>query len=377
MASIYIHIPFCRHRCGYCDFYSVGSLERRGEVVEGIKQELEQQKGYFGDTDNTLQTIYFGGGTPSVCSPAELQSVVDKIAEIWDISAVSEITIEANPDDLTQEYIVELAGTHINRLSIGIQSFDDQDLLLMNRHHTGRQAAQAVARAQAAGFDNITVDLIYGIPQMSLSTWRDNIAKAIDLGVQHISAYHLSIEPGSAFARQIKSGKLSVVDEAVSEQQYEILHQMLTTAGFEHYEISNFARLSFRARHNSAYWSGDPYLGVGPSAHSFNGNERRWSHNSVKNYAWGVGDGTIYETETLSPADKINEYVMIALRKSEGISIAQFADRFGVSASKVLLTASQPLLANGLLALRDDQLTIPFDKFLISDSIVCQLFIEQ
>ena len=371
MAGIYIHIPFCKRKCGYCDFYSCTRLELRGEVLAEILRELEAELGFIGDVP--LRTIYFGGGTPTVYEPEQLQAVIAKVRKLWDCSGVEEITVEANPDDLTPEYLRALAGTDANRLSIGIQSFIDRDLRLMNRRHTAQTALGAVREAQEAGFRNITIDLIYGIPGMAAAEWQSNIETAIGLGVQHISAYHLTIEEGTPFGRQAAAGKLRPVDEPASEEQYLMLHGMLTAAGFEHYEISNFARPGFRAAHNSAYWQGEPYLGVGPSAHSFNGSVRRSSASSVEAYLSARQDG--YTSETLTPKDRYNEFVMISLRTSEGLDTDVMAQKFGPAGVAAFAASAARHVASGLLVQSDGRYFIPAERFLVSDVVIADLFI--
>ncbi len=371
MAGIYIHIPFCASKCGYCDFYSCTRLELRDAVLAEIGRELEAERGFLGNAP--LRTIYFGGGTPSVCTPEQLQEVIDRVRGLWDCSGVEEITVEANPDDLTPEWLHALAATDVNRLSIGVQSFIDRDLRLMNRRHTARAAIDAVGEAQRAGFGNITVDLIYGIPGMSLAEWWANIETALGLGVQHISAYHLTIEDTTPFGRQAAAGQLTPIDERASEEQYLLLHAMLTAAGFEHYEISNFARPGFRALHNSSYWTGEPYLGAGPSAHSFDGRVRRNSPPSVDAYLADRAGG--YITETLTAADRYNEFVMTSLRTAEGIDMREMERRFGAERATEFEISAQPHLASGLLIRQGYRWFIPPEKYLVSDAVISELFL--
>lgn len=370
MAGIYIHIPFCARKCGYCDFYSCTRLELRDAVLAEIVRELETERSFLGDTP--IRTIYFGGGTPSLCIPGRLQVVIDRLRGLWDCTDVGEITVEANPDDLTPEWLDLLAATEVNRLSIGVQSFIDRDLRFMGRRHTAYAAVDAVQRAQRAGFANITIDLIYGIPGMSLAEWRSNIDAALGLGVQHISAYHLTIEEGTPFGKQAAAGLFRPMDEQESEEQYLLLHRMLTDAGFEHYEISNFALLGFRARHNSSYWTGEPYLGVGPSAHSFDGHMRRSSAPSVESY---LTDRTgSYITEMLTDADRFNEYVMTSLRTDAGVDIQNMARRFGAERAAEFEKVAARHLASGLIMRCGDRWSIPPEKYLVSDAVISDLF---
>ena len=275
MAGIYIHVPFCKRKCGYCNFYSTTRLDMKACYLQAVNMELQQRRGYLNGEE--VRTIYFGGGTPSLLEPAEIQSVIDTIKQLHSVADNSEITVEANPDDLTDNHISQLAETDVNRLSIGIQSFDDEMLQLMNRRHTAQQAVEAVKNSQRQGFGNISVDLIYGLPKMSSDDWRRQLEFVGSLNVQHLSAYHLSYEDGTAFGLKLKRGQLAEVSEDESLEQFDILTEWAKKEGFEHYEISNFARLGFRSRHNSSYWNRTIYLGVGPAAHSYNRTTRSWN----------------------------------------------------------------------------------------------------
>lgn len=372
MAGIYVHIPFCKRKCGYCDFYSCARPELHDEVLAQILRELHTEREFIGGVP--IHTIYFGGGTPSLYSPRQLQSVVERVKVLWNCTAEAEITAEANPDDLTPEYLRELAQTDINRLSIGIQSFIDRDLRFMNRRHSAKTAIDAVRNAQKEGFANISIDLIYGIPGMSAGEWESNIREAVNLGVQHISAYHLIIEEDTPFGRRAAAGTLSPIDEKLSEEQYLALHEMLTQAGYEHYEISNFARRGFRSQHNSSYWQGVPYLGVGPSAHSFDGSVRRSSPPSVEEYL--SPQGFAYATETLSETDRYNEFVMTSLRTAEGLDSDVMEERFGREMTDRFRSSAKQLTESELLTKKGGRYAIPPEKFLVSDSVITTLFIE-
>ena len=360
MAGLYIHIPFCGSRCAYCDFYSTTSPERIAAYLDALKSEMSSRS-RFSTLNSQLSTIYVGGGTPSLLAPEQLQGLLDHAGSLWDCSALREVTLEANPEDLTGEYIASLAKTCFNRLSIGIQSFGDGLLRLMNRRHDAQRAREAVCAAQAAGFDNISIDLIYGIPGMTEAQWERTLDEAVALGVQHISAYHLTIEPGTVFGKM----NLMPVPEAESERQFETLRRKLGDAGFEHYEISNFALPGRRAVHNSAYWSGEPYLGVGPSAHSFDGHRRReWVLPDIEKYIEGAGTGTIYEGETLSDRELRNERIMTSLRTADGLPFYEMR-----TDPKI-----QKFLDRGLLVKKGDNIAIPPEKFLLSDYIIGELF---
>ena len=275
MAGLYFHIPFCKRVCAYCDFYKSADLRRMDDLLAAMHRELDERRGYPGG--EAVTTRYFGGGTPSLCTPEAIRGLLDHAARLFDCSGAEETTLEANPDDLTAEYLDGLLEAGIDRLSIGVQSFDDDCLKLMNRRHTAAQAAEAVRAAQRAGFGNLTVDLIFGVPGFGGDTLRRSLDAALSLGVQHISAYHLTVEPDTAFGRRAARGEFRAVDEQISETEFLTVHHTLTEAGFEHYEVSNFALPGFRARHNAAYWHGAKYLGIGPAAHSFDGEERHWN----------------------------------------------------------------------------------------------------
>ena len=273
MAGLYFHIPFCKRVCAYCDFYKSVDLRRMDPLLESMHRELDARREYLGG--EPVRTRYFGGGTPSLCAPEAVAGLLDHAATLFDCTAAEETTLEANPDDLTPAYLAALRRAGVNRLSVGIQSFDDACLKLMNRRHNAAQAVEAVRSAQREGYENITVDLIFGVPGFGNDTLRRSLDSALALGVQHISAYHLTVEPGTAFGRRAARGQFAPVDEATSETEYALVHETLTGAGFEHYEVSNFALPGFRARHNAAYWHGVKYLGIGPAAHSFDGRHGR------------------------------------------------------------------------------------------------------
>ena len=373
MTGIYLHIPFCKRLCHYCDFYSATALTLKGAVLATMERELQCLADFVPDRD--AATIYIGGGTPSLCTPGELGSLLGAVHRTWDTSAVAETTLEANPDDLTPAYLGELRALGIDRLSIGVQSFIDRDLRLMNRRHDAAAAIRAVGDAQRAGFDNLTIDLIYGIPGMSTAEWEANLGQALTLGVQHISAYHLTIEEGTFFGRLAREGRLQPVPDETSEKQYALLHDRLTGAGFEHYEISNFALPGRRAVHNSSYWNGTPYVGAGPSAHSFNGTERRWNVANNRAYLDRFAGDTYFETERLTATDRYNEYLMTRLRTADGLRATDLAARFGAPKLQEFLGSARPLLDRGLLLCDDgDRYRIGHDRFLVSDTIIAELF---
>lgn len=368
MAGLYFHIPFCKRICGYCDFFRVADLRLMDDVVMAMHSELEEQRNFI--TDNKIRTIYFGGGTPSLVNPAEIQGFIDHSAKLWGCSGVEEVTIEANPDDVNDEYVAALRKTAVNRVSLGIQSFDDAELRFMNRRHTSAEAVAAVKRLQDAGIDNITVDLIFGVDGFGGEVMERNIESVLNLGVQHVSAYHLTIEPDTMFGRRLKRGEMSEVAESISESEYALIDRCLTAAGYEHYEVSNYALPGFRSRHNSSYWHGAQYLGIGVGAHSFNGSQRHWSQQTVGEYCVGRE----YEVDELTERDRLNEYVMTSLRCAEGIDLVYLESHFGAENRQNILSGAAKWLSSGDIVLENDRLRIPVERFLISDAIIESLF---
>jgi oxygen-independent coproporphyrinogen III oxidase len=330
MAGLYIHIPFCKKACHYCDFHFSTSLGKKKDMVQAIKKEICLQKNFFSTEDLPLKTLYFGGGTPSLLSGEELFETIAEVDKIFGLESDAEITLEANPDDLTWEKLTELNSTKINRLSIGIQSFREEDLKLMNRAHDAQMALNAVSNARKAGFENITIDLIYGLPNLSNEDWKKNLETAFSLRVPHISCYSLTIEPKTALHHFIQNGKLKAPEEDLAAEQFEILMEMTEKEGYIHYEISNFCKPERKSRHNSSYWGGEKYLGIGPSAHSFNGEHRQKniSNNSLYLKAIALGDIPC-ELEELTPEIRFNEYMLTGFRTMEGIDLNKVKENFG------------------------------------------------
>ena len=328
MAGIYIHIPFCHKKCYYCDFYSVIGIRDKQALIQALLKEIEIQKNYL--DQKVIQTIYFGGGTPSVLSSYELHQILNQIRNFMPISDDAEISIEVNPDDLNIYYLDEIESIGINRLSIGIQSFNDEILKYLNRRHNADQTANAVFLTKNAGIKNISIDLIYGISGMDINEWKKNIEKAIELNVDHISAYHLSLEPNTVFGKMKKQGKLKEIDEEKSWSQFNILVDLLKAAGYEHYEISNFARNKKYSRHNTSYWHQKEYLGLGPSAHSYNLISRQWNISDVNIYISSINKNKVpFTLEMLSTNDMYNEYIITGLRTKWGININYIQQQFG------------------------------------------------
>lgn len=370
MAGVYLHIPFCKRVCSYCDFYKSVRTELIDAVGARMHRELEERSGYL--HDRKIETVYFGGGTPSLCRPELLGGLVGRIRELFDCSALGETTAEANPDDLSPVRLEGLLRAGIDRLSIGIQSFDDRELKFMNRRHDAATAVRAVEDARRAGFDNLTIDLIFGVPGFGGDTLRRNLEQALALQPRHISAYHLTIEPGTAFGRRAQRGELRAVDEEVSEEEFRIVHDTLTAAGYEHYEVSNYALPGFRARHNSAYWSGREYLGIGPAAHSYDGLSRRWSTDTAESYA--AGGPLRFGQERLDDRDRRNEYLMTRLRTSDGLSLKEFGELFGARAAERLAGEAERVAREGVLRFAEGRLRIPPERFLLSDAVIGTLF---
>lgn len=373
MAGLYIHIPFCRQKCRYCDFYSIASDALAAPMLDSLGAELDARAGEF--AGETISTVYFGGGTPTVYSPQELQGLIDRARRRYRMDALQEVTVEANPDDLTDEYLEALRDTEVNRLSIGVQSFVDSHLELFNRRHTGQQAVDAVLRAKKYGFENLTIDLIYGVPGMTEQQWESNLSRFIELDVPHLSAYHLGIEPRTVLGKWAEQGRITAVSEEVSQSHYDRLEQVASEAGYVHYEISNFARSGYEAVHNSNYWRGVPYLGIGPSAHSFLGDVRRWNTANNRNYIENAGTKNGFETEYLSPVDRLNEMLMTGLRTAVGVNLRQLSNTFGSDCVGALLENAQKHINRGLLTTDGQYLRIPTGCFLLSDSVISDLFL--
>lgn len=323
MAGIYIHIPFCKQKCSYCDFhFSTTFQSYRQSMIECLIIEIEKRVSYLESKE--IETIYFGGGTPSLLTSNELKMLLESIFNNYSISKFPEITLEANPDDITREKLVGWRQAGVNRLSIGLQSFRDEDLKWMNRAHTSEESLNCVALAKEEGFENISVDLIYGLPNFTLEDWKKNIQTVIDFGVNHVSAYCLTVEEKTALSKWVSNHKIIPANEDEQSEQFEVLVSELDKNGIIQYEISNFSKLNFESKHNSNYWKGKHYLGIGPSAHSFNGISRSWNISNNRMYIQLIGENReTFETEILSTEDQFNELILIGLRTSEGVNLDQ------------------------------------------------------
>ncbi|KAB7529104.1 radical SAM family heme chaperone HemW [Flagellimonas olearia] len=371
MSGIYLHIPFCKQACHYCDFHFSTQLRKKQAMVQAIAKELVLRKS---EADDVVETIYFGGGTPSVLSNEEIEFLIQTVYDHYKVMDRPEITLEANPDDLSSHQIIQLSNSPINRLSIGIQSFFDEDLKLMNRAHNASEAEKCIQEATEY-FDNITIDLIYGIPGMDNDRWKANIQKALDFGLPHISSYALTVEPRTALQKIIEKGVVPDVDDEQAQEQFYILVDMLEAHGFVNYEISNFGKSGFFSKNNTAYWLGKSYVGVGPSAHSFDGKNRSWNIRNNPTYIKKITEGLLpTEIETLSQTDRYNEYVMTGLRTIWGVSLEKIEKEFGVTYLDYLNLQAQKYVAQGLLQLADGKLlATKKGKFLV-DGIASDLF---
>ncbi|MES2004548.1 MAG: radical SAM family heme chaperone HemW [Bacteroidota bacterium] len=372
MAGIYVHIPFCKKACHYCNFHFSTSRQGKPEMISAIGKEAILRSDYLAQK---IETLYFGGGTPSLLSKEELQSIIETIRKYYAVAPDAEITLETNPDDITTENLSVWKASGINRLSIGIQSFFEEDLQWMNRAHNAAQAKQSIEWAQQAGFSNITIDLIYGSPGLTDEKWLHNIETALALQITHLSCYALTVEPKTALAKKIETRQLEDVDPTIQARQFSLLTARLNDAGFEQYEISNFAVPGHRSRHNSSYWQGKPYLGLGPSAHSFNGKSRQWNIANNTLYVSSIERGIIpFEEEILTSAQQLNEYIMTALRTIEGISLAVVTERWGAEKAELLKQSAVKYLLSGKLAIENGILGLTVDGKFFADGIAADLF---
>jgi oxygen-independent coproporphyrinogen-3 oxidase len=373
VSGIYLHIPFCKQACYYCDFHFSTSLKKKEGVLQAIQKELFLRKDEF--TNTVVDTIYFGGGTPSLLNAEELEAIVENIYKNYHVSSTPEITLEANPDDLTQFKIEELNKSAVNRLSIGIQSFFDEDLKLMNRAHNAREA-EASLKSSLQHFNNISIDLIYGIPGMSEERWLQNIIKAISYGVPHISAYALTVEPNTALQKFILKGVVQPVDDEVATKHFLMLLEKLESHEFIHYELSNFGKEGFFSRNNTAYWQQKTYLGVGPSAHSYDGKFRSWNIANNSIYIKKINQDELpSEKEELSITDQYNEYVMTGLRTHWGVSLNRIKEEFGHLYHQYLLKQAKKYIADNYLYIDNDILRTSRKGKFLSDGIASDLFL--
>lgn len=376
MSGIYIHIPFCKQACHYCDFHFSTSMKKKDEMVLALAKELQLRKNEFQfDAEfPCIETIYFGGGTPSVLTVKEIQLLIDTVRQNYPVSQTPEITLEANPDDLSEENLSAFAAIGINRLSIGIQSFFEEDLKLMHRAHDSAQAKKCLEFATRY-FDNISLDLIYGIPGMTNERWQQNIETALSFGIPHISSYALTVEPKTALNKLIQTGKVAAPKDEVAQEHFLILVETLESKGFLHYELSNFGKENYFSRNNSAYWLGKKYLGIGPSAHSYDGVSRSWNVANNALYLKAIQKGELpRKVELLSQEDRYNEYIMTGLRTIWGVSLVRIEQEFGPDYLNYLKQQSQKFISDGLLIFTDGILKPTLKGKFLTDGIASDLF---
>ncbi len=372
MAGIYIHIPFCKRRCTYCDFYTEVATKLIPDLIRSITKEIDVRKDYLGK--KLIKTIYFGGGTPSVLNKEQFSEIFEKIYDIFQVDQNAEITFEANPDDLSLSFLESIKSLPFNRISIGIQSFEDTDLKRINRRHTAKQAIEAVKNVQNAGFKNISIDLIYGLPNQSLENWMQQLDIAFSLGVQHISAYGLTYEEGTVLWNQRENGEIQQVDDDTMNAMYLLLRSYCEKYGFEAYEISNFALPGYRSQHNTSYWKQESYLGLGPSAHSYDLKSRQWNIASISDYIKLIStDSVFYEKEELSLNDQYNDYVMVSLRTSDGLNFSKLDQYFGSEFSDYFLNNIKAYLDTEKVVKSNDIFTLTPQGIQISNQILINL----
>ena len=372
MSGIYIHIPFCKQACHYCDFHFSTKREKQPEMVRAMARELVLRKGET--AGEPIGSIYFGGGTPSLLNKEELLLLISAVYDNYPVSANPEITLEANPDDLSDATLKTMSGLGVNRLSIGVQSFIDRDLKLMNRAHDAREARASLERATGY-FENISIDLIYGIPGLQMEEWEANLQQALSYNIPHISSYALTVEPRTALKRFIDKGLVADVDDEAAEGHFLRMMDVLQKEGFVHYEISNFGKPGYFSQNNSAYWQGKPYLGIGPSAHSFDGSSRRWNLRNNPKYLRAIAEGKpAYEEEVLSEQDRYNEYIMTGLRTIWGVSLERVQTEYGLDYYDYLLQQAAGHLRGGLLVLENDTMMVTRRGKFLADGIASDLF---
>ncbi|WP_294244871.1 radical SAM family heme chaperone HemW [uncultured Chryseobacterium sp.] len=371
---IYIHIPFCKQKCSYCNFHFSTSLNFKDEMLAAMKKEIFLRKDEL--QDKSLRSLYFGGGTPSLLSPDEIQSLIDEILKYFSFERDIEVTLEANPDDLDKNFLKELSRSPVNRLSIGTQSFFEADLKLMNRAHTAGEAEDSIKRAQDFGFENLSIDLIYGSPTSNLGMWKENLNRAVALEVPHISSYALTVEPKTALENWIAKGKVISPKEEEQNKEFYYLSDFLKDHGFEHYEVSNFARPGFYSRHNASYWKYKEYLGIGPSAHSYNGSDiRSWNVANNARYSKKLsGNLLAKEEEILSMEDQFNEMIMIGLRTIWGVDMESLEQKFNDRILQHFRHEIRQKMDGGLLTIENNHLKIPEKHWFMADGIASDLF---
>ena len=377
MAGLYIHIPFCESRCIYCGFYSTTSLSMRDDYTDALCREMQMRpaKAALGSNE-TIETIYLGGGTPSQLNGSQLNQIFSAIRKNYTLAENMEITMECNPDDVTGDFCETLKQLPINRISMGAQTFCNERLRFLHRRHNAGEVEEAVTRLRNIGIRNISIDLMFGFPEESLSQWMSDIRHAIQLDVEHISAYSLMYEEGTPLYHMLKQGKISEIDEETSRKMYETLIDQLTGAGYEHYEISNFARPGFRSRHNSSYWHEVPYIGIGAAAHSYNRKQRSWNIENIQTYIRSIGDGILpSESEQLDIFTRYNDLITTALRTSDGINLMKMEQEFGKELADRLFQEAQSHISRGLMKIKNGRLSLTREGLYISDDVMSDFMI--
>ena len=375
MAGLYIHVPFCKKRCAYCDFFSQTQLDYINIYIQALVRELEIRKDYL--EGEPVETIYWGGGTPSLLHPDDFELVFNAITRFYTLSSDPEITLEANPDDMTQPYVSALRLFPFNRISLGVQSFNDFDLQLLNRRHTAKQAFDAVSLCQQTGYQNLSIDLMYGLPGQTLLQWKDNLTKALRLQIPHLSAYSLSYEEGTDLYRQLHAGKIKPAGEELSIHFFDLLIDTLGASGYVHYEISNFCKPGCFSQHNTAYWTDQKYLGIGAAAHSYNHRSRQWNVASIPGYLEGIAKGIPnVEKEFIHERERYNDYLLTHLRTMWGIPLAAFHEIFGRERFDYLSQHSKNFIQTGLMEQKDENLKITRKGLMVADGIIRELIIS-
>jgi oxygen-independent coproporphyrinogen-3 oxidase len=372
MAGLYIHVPFCVTRCLYCDFFSRTDLRYKEDYLSAVVGEMEMRKGYL--AGEAIETVYFGGGTPSLLGAADWERLFEAIYRLFPVTEGAEITVEANPDDLSPAYVSALRRLPVNRISMGVQSFKEEELRFLCRRHNSRQAIEAVRLCQENGYENISLDLMYGLPGQTLSSWEQSLDEALRLDVAHLSAYHLIYEEGTRLHRMKEEGRIEQVEEEVSLSLYGLLTDRLKGAGYQHYEISNFAKPGYLSLHNTSYWRGKKYLGLGPSAHSYDLSSRQWNLASLIHYITGIRKGApAFEREMLNINNRYNEYILTGLRTCWGISLSYILTEFGEEKYNYCIMQAKPALSTGILREDGDRLLFSEGGFFVSDGVISEL----
>lgn len=374
MAGLYVHIPYCKRICNYCDFYRVVSSDPKKKYIESVISESKLRKGYIGDAK--INTVYIGGGTPSTLSIKELSLLLESLRDVYQWDKEVEFTLEVNPDDITEIYLRSIKDLGINRISIGIQSWSDRILKTMNRRHNSLQAEKAINYILDAEFKNISVDLIYGVPGLTMEEWEETLRRTVVFDIQHLSVYHLTIEPDTVFGKMKKQGLLDEIEEEYSVAQYNLLLEITEGAGFINYEISNFGKEGFFSKHNTSYWQQIPYIGLGPSAHSFNGYSRQWNESDVDKYIEEIDNGRLpYEKEELDEKVRFNEYVMTSLRTMWGIDLDKIEEKFGKEILDYTKNLAKKYVEYGMMLEKKGNLSLTKQAIMVSDNIIAEFML--